>query len=215
MAADKGRCVIVCASPDADDGYIRTKINSEDYVICADGGVDVLARIGITPDLVVGDFDSASGRTVFPDTETVSLRIRKIDTDTMHCADEAVSRGFRDILILGATGGRTDHTLANLSVLLYLSEKGARGMISDKYNDITVLENGENIIHTKRGTTVSVMPFGCERAVLSYTGMSYPLENGVVTVSYPYTISNLAAADTVTVTLSSGSALLFVVHEHH
>lgn len=214
MAAAERRCVIVSASPDADPSFISSAIRAGDYIVCADGGVDVLAQTQLVPDLIIGDHDSAREGTVFSEVETISLKVRKIDTDTMHCADVCLERGFREFLFLGATGGRTDHLLANLSILLYLQKKSAHGVVSDSYNDIMLLENGENSFCVKAGTTVSVLPFGAESACVSYTGLSYPLENGVVTVDYPYTISNFAVADNVTVTLHSGRALLFLVHKN-
>ena len=211
MGADERRCVIVSASPDCDVKLIASSIRDDDFVICADAGLDVLSETEIVPDLIVGDFDSACKSGVFPDVETISLKVRKIDTDTMHCVDVALERGFRRFLFLGATGGRTDHALANLSILLFLQKKGAFGVISDSYNDIMLLEAGENHFNLKVGTTVSVIPFGSEKAVLSYTGMSYPLENGTVNIEYPYTISNEAVSDSISITLHSGCALVFFI----
>lgn len=212
MATAERKCVIVSASPDCDPSFIERSVCCGDFIVCADGGLDTLAKTSLKPDLIVGDFDSAANENIFPDVETITLKVRKIDTDTMHCVDVCLERGFSEFLLLGATGGRTDHALANLSILLYLQKKGAHGVISDKYNDIMLLHPGENKISAISGTTVSVLPFGESSACLSYTGMSYPLDHGTVTVDYPYTISNIAVEDEVTVTLHSGSALLFVVH---
>ncbi len=212
MAATERRCVIVSASPDCDPHYIEKCVNEDDYLICADGGVDVLKKTSLTPDLIVGDFDSANDPNAYEGVETVRLEVRKIDTDTMHCAQLALERGFREFLFLGATGGRMDHALANLSVLLWLEARGAHGVISDSYNEISLLHTGENVFKISPGTTVSVIPFGSSGAKLSYTGMSYPLENGEVFAEYPYTISNFAVSDTVTITLHHGSALVFFIH---
>ena len=212
MAA-KRRCVIISASPDCDVGYMRSCIRDGDYIVCADGGVDHLAKTDIIPDLIVGDFDSAKDGSAFPGVETISLKVRKIDTDTMHCVDVALDRGFTEFLFLGATGGRTDHLLANLAILIYLSKKGAHGVISDSVNDIMLLENGLNTFHTEVGATVSVIPFGETSAEVSYTGMSYPLEHGAVNVDYPYTISNESVSDVITVELHKGRALIIFVHK--
>ena len=211
MAAER-RCVIVAASPEYDIGFIRSSVMPEDYIICADGGADILSAAGIEPDLIVGDFDSSKEKDLFPNTERIVLSTHKDDTDTMHCTAVGLERGFRCFLYLAATGGRTDHALANLSVLIYLSNNDAHGIISDKYNDIVLLDRGRNIIHTKKGSVISVLPFGSASAELSYEGLLYPLEKGTVTINFPYTISNEACEDTVSVTLHSGSALLFTVY---
>ena len=213
MAANKRRCVIISASPDKDEEYIKSCVRADDYIVCADGGADAIAGLEIAPDLIVGDFDSAVNIELFKDTEIVTLNVRKIDTDTMHCVDECLARGFTEFLFLGATGGRSDHALANLSILLYLSKKGAHGVISDRYNDIMLLSAGENMIHTKPGKTISVLPFGAPSAVLSYEGLSYPLDHGEVKVSYPYTISNEAVCENVSITLHRGCALVFIVKD--
>ena len=211
MGETERRCVVISASPDNNPNHIRKSVRDTDYIICADGGVDAAARAGLKPDLIVGDLDSAEKPDSFPDVETIVLKTTKDDTDTMHCAGIAVEKGFKNILFLGCTGGRTDHTLANLSVLVYLAEKGADGIISDEYNDICLLKDGVNIVNAAPGTTVSILPFGCDRAVLSYRGLVYPLDHGTVKLSYPYTISNVIADDHASVELHSGKALLFYI----
>lgn len=210
--ANKRRCVIVSASPDYDAVHINKSIKLDDFVICADGGMDTLLKTGITPNLIIGDFDSSENITAFPDVERITLKTRKIDTDTMHCAEIALERGYNEFLFLGATGGRTDHALANLSILVYLYNKKAYGVISDKYNDIMLLKKGRNIFDVTPGDTVSVIPFGEKYAKLSYEGLSYPLENELVTVDYPYTISNEAISNKIVITLHEGSALVIFPH---
>lgn len=211
MGETERRCVVISASPENDPDLIRKSVRETDYIICADGGIDAAAKAGVMPDLIVGDLDSAENPDSFPNVETIVLETTKDDTDTMHCAEIAVEKGFKHFLFLGCTGGRTDHALANLSVLVYLAENDADGIISDNYNDICLLKNGVNVVNTSPGTTVSVMPFGCERAVLSYKGLVYPLDHGTVKLSYPYTISNVTADSHAIIELHSGIALLFYI----
>lgn len=211
MGETERRCVVISASPENDPDLIRKSVRETDYIICADGGIDAAAKAGVMPDLIVGDLDSAENTDSFPNVETIVLETTKDDTDTMHCAEIAVEKGFKHFLFLGCTGGRTDHALANLSVLVYLAENDADGIISDNYNDICLLKNGVNVVNTSPGTTVSVMPFGCECAVLSYKGLVYPLDHGMVKLSYPYTISNVTADSHAIIELHSGIALLFYI----
>lgn len=208
MVTEQIRCVIISASPEYDTDFIREYIRSDDYIICADGGLNRLISIGIEPDLIVGDFDSSENFDYFKHTEIIRLQVQKDDTDTMHSAQEAVRRGFRNLVFLGATGGRLDHTLANLSVLLYLQNNGASGVISDRYNDVMLLKQGRNVIHGVKGKTISVMPFASFTAELSYKGMYYPMTQKEVRADFPYTISNIAVEDTVEIFLHSGTALL-------
>ncbi len=228
--ANETRCVIVAASPVSEDEFIASCISPTDFIICADGGADKLSRIGIVPNMIIGDFDSVqqvpngkdiiseglsaseapsvSGCSTAP--RVIALPTDKDDTDTMFCVRTAVELGFREILILGGLGGRLDHTLANLSVLLWLSKHGAHGILSDSYSDTFLLSSGENKLYGKCGTTVSIMPFACESVTLTYSGMKYPLNHTQVETLYPYTVSNVVVSDEATVTVHSGTALAVV-----
>ena len=213
MVNSNTRCVIISASPELDSDFLASQINADDYVICADGGADKLIPIGIVPNLIIGDFDSSVNYKHFKDSEVVTLKVQKDDTDTMHCAAEAISRGFKNIVFFGATGGRIDHTLANLSVLLYLQNNDASGKIIDEFNEISLLNSGRNILANVCGKTISVMPFACFTATLSYKGMFYPMESQSVNADFPYTISNVAVDDEVEIFLHSGTALLIIVND--
>lgn len=213
MVTPKSRCVIVSASPVDEGRFIESRISDGDYIICADGGLDKLLKLGITPNLVVGDFDSLSNRAVLKDKSVLTLPHEKDDTDTMYCVKYALSQGFSEFLFLGAMGGRVDHMLSNLSLLLYLKNRNAHGVISDIYGDNKLLNKGENILNHLNGRTVSIIPFACESVELSYTGMYYPLKNAEVKTEYPFSISNIVISDTATVTLHKGTALLIIPTE--
>lgn len=202
------RCVIVAASPQTDSDFIKSKIREDDFVICADGGADKLISTEIVPDRIIGDMDSTKSSGYFNNTKTTVLPVRKDDTDTMYCVKTALEMGYKDFLILGATGARLDHTLANLSVLLYLRDNGAQGVITDRWGYTLLLKNGDNFFEGRNGAAVSIMPFASESVTLSYDGLMYPLENTVVSAEYPYTISNVITSDLARVTLHSGTALV-------
>ena len=85
--------------------------------------------------------------------------------------------------------------------------------IIDEFNEVSLLTKGENILKNVRGKTISVMPFACFSAVLSYEGMFYPMNNKTVSADFPYTISNVAVDDDVKIFLSSGTALLIIVND--
>ena len=101
-----------------------------DYVIAADGGYLACKRRGIVPDLLLGDFDSMEEPADFP--KVLRLPVEKDDTDTFLAAKYALERGCRAFHIYGGTGGRLDHTLANLQLLVWLSRRGARGYLYDE-----------------------------------------------------------------------------------
>jgi thiamine pyrophosphokinase len=95
-----------------------------DYVIAADAGYNTLKRLGITADLLVGDFDSLGFRPEHPN--IVEHPPEKDDTDMMLAVKEGLRRGSRTFVILGGLGGRLDHTVANIQTLAFLPKQCAR-----------------------------------------------------------------------------------------
>ena len=114
------RCVIITA-------YCQNKLrdciefNEDDIIICADAGYQLALSEDIKPDIIIGDFDSASRPTV-NGSRVIELPVIKDDTDTLSCLRYALSLGVKEIVILGGIGGRLDHTIANLKLLSYSLE---------------------------------------------------------------------------------------------
>ena len=115
------RCVIISGSPDTSVEEIKTLCTDDDFIVCADSGYTFARKAGLNPDLIIGDFDSLEEE-LPTDTEVVKLNTVKDDTDTEHCVMECIRRGYKDFLLLGSVGGRTDHTFANIAILSFLSE---------------------------------------------------------------------------------------------
>ncbi len=206
---EKTRCVVIAGAPNPDVGFIAQTVTPQDYVICADRGFDAARRAGITPDCLIGDFDSCEGA-LPKNIETVRLKPEKDFSDTFHAVETALSRGFRSVVLLAATGGRLDHTCANLSVLAYLHENGAEGIILSKNEKILLLSEGEHVFKGLDGKTFSVFPFGCPKVTLSYQGAKYPLSYGVLEYSRAMGLSNVFTDDEAEITVHSGKALLFI-----
>lgn len=111
-----------------------------DTVIAVDGGLSHLAAYGIAPDLILGDFDSAA-LPVDPSCPTLRFPVRKDETDMQLAISEGLKRGEKHFLLLGGTGGRFDHTLANIACLAHLAHLGARGWLFGEDTVMTVLKN--------------------------------------------------------------------------
>ena len=109
-------CSIICGAPCSFD---RERVSG--YVIAADSGLDRCLSAGITPDLVVGDFDSAKSD-VPSGIESVRVKPEKDDTDTVLAANIAIERGYNELRFFCAVGGRISHTLANIQMLLLLKK---------------------------------------------------------------------------------------------
>ena len=101
---------------------------ADDFIIAADGGWLACRKTGITPDLLLGDFDSLSTQPDFPN--ILRVPVEKDDTDTMLAVKTGLERGETEFHIYGGMGGRrTDHTIANFQALLYLARRGAQGWL--------------------------------------------------------------------------------------
>lgn len=207
------RCVIICGAPGVSPNFIRGQLLKDDYIICADGGYAYAIAAGIAPDLIVGDFDSYRGR-LDEGAEIISLQTHKDDTDSMHCAEVALQRGFKEIALLGAVGGRLDHTLGNICLLKYISERGGAGEIIDERGVLSFKAPGEYPYNNLNNRTFSVLPYGCNSVRVSYRGkVEYPARNLIISSSVTRGISNIFREDRVSIVIEEGNALVFVMRD--
>ncbi|MGN0558157.1 MAG: thiamine diphosphokinase [Acutalibacteraceae bacterium] len=204
------RCVIICAAPNANLGFIKSQIKSDDFIICADGGLEYARKLGIKPDLVVGDFDSYKGEIAEITEKKITLDTHKDETDTLCCINEGIKNGCDTFLLLSALGGRFDHSFANLSLLQYITDKNCRGYIKTENETVTMLKKGVYTFENLKGKTFSLFPFACDKAVVSYKNTEYPLLNGDVQSSTAVGISNVFTDSKSEITIHSGYALLFI-----
>ena len=211
MAAEKQKCMIIGASPIL-DGRVFQEFDPKDYfVICADGGYETALKLGLVPDLVVGDFDSAQKRPP-ASLRTLVLPVEKDVTDTMFAALKGLAKGLRDFVLLGCLGGpRFDHSLASIETLLYLRDHGAWGFLADERTKVFLLREEKLRITKLKGATVSVFPYGCPTCTVSYTGLQYPLTRGSLTVGgLLMGVSNSITADDAEIKVHNGTALVAV-----
>lgn len=160
-----------------------------DLVIAADGGFAALEGLGRSPDLVVGDFDSLGHRPDHP--HVVALPVEKDDTDMHSAIRLGWERGYRAFRLYGGTGGRIDHTLANIQSLAWLASQGDRGWLVGPDWTATVLSDGGALtLEAGRRGTVSVFCLGDRAEGVDIQGLKYGLSDGVLTADYPLGVSN-------------------------
>ena len=182
-------------------------INEYDFTLCCDGGFLSAKDAGITPDIFVGDFDSVP-ESMVDCPEIIRLYPVKDMTDTQEAIDMAVSRGAKEITILGALGGRIDHTLANIHLLKYAKEKGAQATIADVDTLISLVTDSARI-PKKDGFCLSLIPLiNCSG--VSISGVYYPLDNADMPVGNPYGISNEFTENFAELSLKSGEMLVIL-----
>ena len=181
---------------------------ADDFIIAADGGWLACRKTGITPDLLLGDFDSLSTRPDFPN--ILRVPVEKDDTDTMLALREGLRRGCDTFYLYGATGGaRLDHTLANLQSLAFLLRHGARGYLYDQNFVYTAIEN-ETLTLTREVEwgIVSLFSMGDRAEHITLEGLQYPLTDGTIDCGFPLGVSNHIVAPTARITVGRGPLLV-------
>ena len=181
------------------------KVGAEDLVIGADAGWEQLTAAGLPVHFAVGDWDSGE---MPPAGDVRTVPTEKDDTDMMLAVKEGLSRGYRDFRIYGGMGGeRTDHTLANLSTLLYLTEHGARGVLYGEREAITAIRDGSLTFTAPQGR-LSVFAAG-EAKGITLRGVQYPLRDACLSPSFPLGVSNEFRGKKALVAVKEGT--LFIV----
>lgn len=198
-------CSIICGAPEV---YIPEQI--EGLIICADKGLDYALAAGITPDIAVGDFDSAVS------VPPVGIRVigaepEKDDTDTILACETAISEGCDEIRLYCALGGRIDHTFANIQTLELLRRRGVNAVIIGHRERIFLVHEREVCIPRFKGY-VSVFSYG-ETCMVSEFGMKYEIIRYRLDNGYPLGVSNEVAEDVGRIIVHGGTALIIEYRE--
>lgn len=213
MANERKTCMILGSAPIEGDKIPAEFPVENCYVICADGGIDTAARLGISPNLIVGDFDSA--QTALPqDVETIRLPVEKDETDMLYAIKEGFRRGYSNFILLGGLGGeRFDHSIANLCVLSYIADRGGCAVMADGKTRVFVMNNGRLVFTDLKGSTLSVFPFGVNACTVTYKGLQYPLTQQVLRLNDAMGVSNCIIEDRAEVFLHQGRALVILLEK--
>lgn len=234
------RAVLMCAgdfepfyiSVNAEDGgkipigdYLRKEEEKNEdpcdarIFVAVDGGLERLLALGIEPDLVLGDFDSLGKkygsyleevRRTSPE-RIVRLPCEKDDTDTLHALRVCMDRGCREFLLLGALGGRLDHTMANIQCLAWLRKNDAVGYLVGKDTIVTVLSAETLLFPENLTATFSLFALDSRLRGVTLEGMKYPLSEGTVENTFPIGVSNeIRPGDRAGVTVREGLALVIL-----
>jgi thiamine pyrophosphokinase len=197
-----GKCLIFCAA--GFDGLVA-EIQKEDYILAADGGLLHTEKLGLTPNGILGDFDSLGytpvGSTVFP--------VEKDDTDAMLAIKKGLELGYREFLLYGSLDGpRLDHTVANFQALQYLADRNATGYLIGKDYIVTCVKDGSIRFGWEATGIVSVFCMGADAEGVTLTNLQYPLENGVLTAGFPLGVSNHFIGKPAEISVKKGSLLV-------
>lgn len=193
-----------------DPGQVLSGIDTDSFIICADGGTEYALAEGIIPDLVIGDFDSYKG--ILPeDIPRIVLPEEKDDTDTHYCVKYAMDKGFDDITVYGGLGGRFDHSVSNLQTLRYAAENGCTIRLVSSGNTVFVITG--SIVLSKQPSYVSVFALSDICTGVTIRGAAYEVENAVFTGSFPIGTSNEFNGDTMEISVGSGTLAVILSEE--
>lgn len=190
-----------------------SKVQPE-ILIGVDRGLEFLYRHQIEPTHIVGDFDSANQDIVAYYKRETQVPIREFNpvkdaSDTEIAVRLAIELGVEKLWILGGTGSRLDHVLANIQVLCIAQAAGVDAYIVDPYNQISLIRSGCRITKASAfGSYFSLFPLGGEVKGLTITGAKYPLENHTLRPENSLCVSNQIAGEEVKITFSEGTVVL-------
>ena len=188
---------------------------SEALIIAADSGYNNARKLGLVPDLLLGDLDSIDRSGLKPHEldhlEKIIVPAIKDDTDTQLAVDTAISRGADELIIIGGLGGRLDHTLSTVFLLEYIERKKVSAVITDGKNRVRLLRaEGElvrlNVAPGFKYLSLVSITDTCEN--VSVSGVFYPLNNATLERCYSYAVSNEITADHAGISLTKGSLLV-------
>lgn len=181
---------------------VRSRLMAGDFIICADAAENA-ARLGVAPDIAMGDFDSSAP----PEgTEVIAFPVKKDYTDGELALAYAAERGFDEILLLGMTGGkRVDHLLSN--ILMLTRYPGA--YMADETNEIYILR-GRLELSGRKGMTLSIIPIGGDLNGVCARGFEWELEDAYMEFGAGRGISNVITSDISVITAKSGIAAIVI-----
>ncbi|MBR4910132.1 MAG: thiamine diphosphokinase [Clostridia bacterium] len=195
-----GRCFIFGALPVEE---LKAAPGENDFVIAADKGVLSLEKLGIKPDVIIGDFDSLG---FVPEGNVIKLPVKKDKTDVGYAADYAFEKGYKTFYVYGAFGGLADHTVANLQISADISAKGGRMfLLGEKQTAFCITDSTVKINGSGR---LSVFAFGKKARGVTVTGAEYTLENADLDPFFPLGVSNSFLGAETQISVKSGTLLI-------
>ena len=210
-----GKCIIIAAG-DLTMGELA--VRDEDYIIAVDGGLSYCGILAVEPDMIIGDFDSVSEqeklaietlKEQIPE-RIVELPAEKDDTDMLAALKHGLERGYKEFRIYAGTGGRLEHTFANIQALLYLKNHNATGYLVDGTGMILVLQNEAVHLNKNLEGYLSLFALGKEAKGVCIQGMKSPLDNYTMTNDFPIGVSNEFIGEEAVISVEDGELVCMI-----
>ena len=189
------------------DEYVIEKPEKDDLVIAADAGYLTARRLGITPDVVLGDFDTLGVENIPDEIECLRVPTEKNDTDTQLAVEVAIERGAEEIVIVGGLSGRIDHTLSTLAILEDLWERKAGriyAILTDGKNRVRFIRSSGTILPRSQYRYFSLIAADETVKGITLDGCKYPLKNGRISRRHQWAVSNEITGNCALVEIKRG-----------
>lgn len=220
------RVVIIANGILSDLDEVHKAIRPGDLLIAADGGGRHCRELGLTPAVLIGDFDSLEDTEIaffeHAGTEMIRHPARKDFTDLELAIRHAQELGASEIIILAALGSRWDQSLANLLLPATADFRGLRISLMDGPQEILLLRGGmagsgpaQLEIRGQPGDTVSLIPVGGDARGITTRELEYPLANETLFFGTTRGISNVMLSKKASISLEAGLLLCTIIHTHH
>lgn len=179
-------------------------------LICADGGANKARKLNLIPDFIIGDLDSIEKTTLkyFNNKSEIIKLERQNDTDVEKCLKFAISKKFQEVILLGVTGDRLDHTFCNLGIVIKFFNEINLKIIAE--NSVLIPYKNNVILHTVPDETISLYGFD-ERTKITSEGLKYPLNNAALPFGKKESTSNQAISRKVKLKIKGG--IIFLIRD--
>lgn len=185
-------------------------VEDKDIIVCADGGLDHIMKVGLKPNMVLGDLDSITEQGIkYIEDNNIELEkfpVEKDATDTELAVEYLIQKGCKEITLIGVTGTRMDHTLANIFLLDQMFQRNIKGKIIDDNNEIVLSDSYLEV--EKNEGYLSIVPIEQKGTIISLEGVYYPLNRHHVEFGSTFSISNQIIDTKAKITIYDGKVLV-------
>jgi thiamine pyrophosphokinase len=187
--------------------YIEERPDGDDIVICADSGYKNAISMGVKVDVLVGDFDSL-GRIPDGIGEVIQVPAEKNSTDTQLAVDIATERGANEIIIVGSTSGRADHTLSTLAILELLWDKRIPAIVVNGQNRVRFIRDSGTILIRSMYKYFSIVTLDNIAKKVSIEGAKYPIVKKDIKRGFQFAVSNEIVKNAALITVKKGAVYI-------
>ncbi|MFH1197038.1 MAG: thiamine diphosphokinase [bacterium] len=178
-----------------------------DILICADGGANTSYKLGLTPNYIIGDFDSIKPevKKYFTGKSEIIHQKSQYSTDVEKCLNFAIEKKFDKVVLLGATGDRLDHSFCNLGIVLKYFSRIEIFVVHQK--SLLSAYSGQVVLNTIPGENISIYGIDTKTKITTH-GLKYPLRNEALPFGVRESTSNVAFGEEAIIQIKGGTAFI-------